>query len=348
MKKLSFAVKCSAVYFTSLMVPDEVSQEDAAQYAKDNLHLAPITELYYASPEGDDSPEAENTDVVIEDSCKLEGPFTIQDVVKEIFLKEGLKVIPVDVDANDISQKGLIVIRGEDSPVIIYDEKELSWGIMDSIMNAYRTDAGAVTHLSVNFQESKWHVYGNSIVCVQKKSEEDIVKKEFLNLEAYVRYVFPEQFGCRTVSLKVTPDIMDALGAEEEELWKWARENTELSLGFVDAKRIFGFGRGLNGGSEDKPKIPLYVVSRHPSPFGASALLFPNLFKKFCEQNGWSGCKIFPSSTYELMVVPDLDVEVGACRELVARINEEDVLPELRLETAVYIYSMDTNTITIL
>lgn len=348
MKKLNFAVRCSAVYYTSIMVPDEVSQEDAVQYAKDNLHLAPITELYYVSPEGDDSLEAEDADVVIEDSCRLEGPFSIQDVAKEILQKEGLKVIPVDVDSDDISQKGLVVIRGEDSPVIIYDEKELSWGIMDSIIKAYQSDAGAVTHLSVNLQENRWHVYGNSVVCVQKKSEEDIVKKEFLNLEAYVRYVFPGQFGRRTVSLKVTPEIMKALGAREDELWRWARESTELSLGFVDAKRIFGFDRGLNGEPDNKPKVPLYVVSRHPSPFGASALLFPNLFRKFCEQNGWSGCKIFPSSTYELMVVPDLDVKVVACRELVARINAEDVLPELRLEPAVYHYSLETNTITIL
>ena len=331
MQKLNLSIKCGVVYNTCIMVPDGMTKEEAIRYAKTHIDQMPITTLTYIP----------KSDEVLEDTCTLEGPISIQTISQEL-AKENITIIPVDLDSSSISQKGLYIVEGDKGPVISYNEDNLGWELIERIKAADYGDEDAITHIP----SEPYSLLENCVVCLRPKNAEPVVKQDVLNLEAYIRYIFPGQKGRWTVSCKVTPQMLDGLGITEKELWSQAMANTRDSLYFEDMKRVIETEYGVT--EQDKPAIPMFAVSRHPQAFGASALLFPELFRAFCENQGWDACLIFPSSTYEVLVVPDLDRDPKELRKIVEDINENEVLPELRLEPAVYRYTANNNEIRIL
>lgn len=62
MKKLNVAVQCMAVYNSSIDVPDDMTLEEAIEYAKKHLSKIPCGELEYIS----------DSDVLDEENCDFE------------------------------------------------------------------------------------------------------------------------------------------------------------------------------------------------------------------------------------------------------------------------------------
>lgn len=60
MKRLNLTATCMAVYNSAIMVPDELTLEEAIQYAKDHIDEICIGELEYIS--GSDELNEENCD----------------------------------------------------------------------------------------------------------------------------------------------------------------------------------------------------------------------------------------------------------------------------------------------
>ena len=62
MKTLNVTIQCMAVYNSSIEVPEEMTLEEAIEYAKNHLNEIPLEELEYV----DDS------DILDEDNCDFE------------------------------------------------------------------------------------------------------------------------------------------------------------------------------------------------------------------------------------------------------------------------------------
>ena len=62
MKTLNVTIQCMAVYNSSIEVPEEMTLEEAIEYAKNHLNEIPLTELEYV----DDS------DILDEENCDFE------------------------------------------------------------------------------------------------------------------------------------------------------------------------------------------------------------------------------------------------------------------------------------
>ena len=62
MKKLNVTVQCMAVYCSSILVPDEMTFEEAIQYAKEHINEIPCGELEYIS----------DSDELDEENCDFE------------------------------------------------------------------------------------------------------------------------------------------------------------------------------------------------------------------------------------------------------------------------------------
>ena len=56
MKKLEVTIQCMAVYNSSIDVPDDMSLEDAIEYARDCIEDIPLGELEYV-PDSDELDE---------------------------------------------------------------------------------------------------------------------------------------------------------------------------------------------------------------------------------------------------------------------------------------------------
>lgn len=62
MKKLNVTVQCMAVYNSSIEVPDDMTLEEAIEYAKGHLDEIPCSELEYVS----------DSDELDEENCDFE------------------------------------------------------------------------------------------------------------------------------------------------------------------------------------------------------------------------------------------------------------------------------------
>lgn len=62
MKRLNVTVQCMAVYCSSIDVPDEMTLEEAIEYAKDHINEIPLGAMEYVS----------DSDELDEENCDFE------------------------------------------------------------------------------------------------------------------------------------------------------------------------------------------------------------------------------------------------------------------------------------
>lgn len=62
MKCLHFTIQCMATYSSGINVPDDMSLEEAIEYARSHPHEAPLGELEYVP----------DSDVLDEESCNFD------------------------------------------------------------------------------------------------------------------------------------------------------------------------------------------------------------------------------------------------------------------------------------
>ena len=190
------------------------------------------------------------------------------------------------------------------------------------------------------------HVLENAFPAVQRTSNEDLVKRPLLNLEAYVRIIVPMNSG-ETGSIKVTPAYLQATGISEEELWHAAIRNAKLQYSIRSMAEMLGML-----GAPDMGTGQLYVGTSQDmvGVGGASILLFPDVFGLFCRQHGERGCYVLPSSIEEVIVLPYSKAEAMEPQDLAMLVNDVNVTQveeKLRLDPACYAYDAATNAISV-
>ena len=219
---------------------------------------------------------------------------------------EGIDFESIEVVKNNVRCKGVRLITSENvSPIIYYSDTDTIEQFMLRVRTALQSDVPRDSvRLLTDLRYVKSHVY----LAAQKRGEDDIVKKEYLNLELYMRVMLDlgEQAG--TGSVKVTPGLVEQLGITTDELWKCASAN-----------------------SHAKSNIR-------------------SMARSFCEDHGEEACYMLPSSTEEILVLQETALDnvlltVDDLVHMVETINRDQVDPILRLEPAVYRYSVDTDEI---
>lgn len=142
-------------------------------------------------------------------------------------------------------------------------------------------------------------------------------------------------------SIKVSSSLLAMAGVTVEDAWKAAMSNMKSVVSIRSMADV------LNMPEELFP-VPFHVVTTENGMDGASALLYPEIFKSFCQQREVDACIILPSSTQELLVVPDdeeycYDMFAGMVNE----VNSTEVDPMIQLDPVVYKYDAITNKIKI-
>lgn len=172
------------------------------------------------------------------------------------------------------------------------------------------------------------YIKENIFVCLQKPSEEkDLVKEPYLNLEAYLRVKIGED---------TTMKIYSNHPVKEETLFQWAMENSKKNIKTTSLPQMLG--------AEEDNYSPI-VLTNTDFLWGASALLFPDVFGEICKERGWKGCIILPSSIYEVIVIDRENIDIGEVNKTIQNINETVVKPQDRLADSAYVYSLALNAI---
>ena len=189
------------------------------------------------------------------------------------------------------------------------------------------------------------YVLSHLRLAVRKKSieESDVITQTVLNVELFMRL----RFEClsdddSTASTRVTNQILNLAGISAEEAWEAARQNTakELVVGSM-SELLFG---------DDSLESMFYIATTKDKLDGAAAIAFPEMFKSFCEVHETSGVCILPSSTEELLLIPEAPdmFSYADMAELVSSVNASGVTdPRIALEPVSYRYDAITNTLSI-
>ena len=264
----------------------------------------------------------------------------IIDELRNEGIKAGTEL--VEIVKNGIPCKGIRVIKeGSDiSPIIYYSEQDTYEQIMFRIQTALESD---VPHDSIKLLNDLNYVRNNVFLAVQKQSKEEIVKKEYLNLELFMRIMLDLGGPAGAGSVKVTPGLVAQLSITEDDLWDCAAANSLKEAIIRNMAEILGL-------PDTDDEQSLYVATTGQLTGGASVLYFPDVFKHFCEDHGETECYLLPSSTEEILVLRETALDNGRLTvndlvRMVETINEDQVDPILQLEPAVYRYSIDTDEI---
>lgn len=154
-------------------------------------------------------------------------------------------------------------------------------------------------------------------LCIQPKGNEDIVKRNYLDLEVYLRCFITDEYSC-----KVKPEM------EIPGLFECAVENTKGDY----KPSMFGV---------------MHFITNTNNMFGAAHMYYTDIFKDFCKANDINGCFILPSSIHEIILIPDDDIShKGDMDAMVRDANKAVVEEQEYLADHAYYYSLAENNIT--
>ena len=185
----------------------------------------------------------------------------------------------------------------------------------------------------------------NAFITVNRRGgkRENRLQRDFLNVILGINIRIPGVDG----GIVVTRSLLEQIQVSEKEMWEAAYRNSSSKINVARMSDLLGMP------TEDG-EIMYVAVQSDGEPYGANALCFPEVFRRFCNQIHESdGVLLLPSSTQELIVLPIGGLggqhEVEELVQMVAEVNASGMVDEsIQLDPAVYRYSVKTNEITLM
>ena len=187
--------------------------------------------------------------------------------ILEALRKEGVDAEQVTVTKNGVPCKGFRIITGDGqvSPVVYYSEEET---INEFVTKVRIIMAEKLPEIPTQKMTDWKYVRENIFLSLAKRGTEEVVKKQYLNLELQIRLrldLGPDQSG----TIRVTEKLIEATGVSEEDFWKAAEKNTASAAFICNMAELLG----LDADNDDT----LYVATTH-LPGGASVLYLSDPF----------------------------------------------------------------------
>lgn len=161
-----------------------------------------------------------------------------------------------------------------------------------------------------------------------------------------------------TGTMLVTKSVIDSWRVSVSELYQLAMENTPRLMPYLFRNIIEvlectmpddGFSQYIDSQGIDRENFSLYVLENTKRTFGAGAMLYEGLLKQIATKIGADEVIVLPSSVHECILLPMVDeMDVAQLKNLVRLVNNTSVSPEDRLSENVYLYSKETDKITIM
>lgn len=271
--------------------------------------------------------------------------------------KRGYKAETKVISKNGIEKSGIIIGEGTIRPIIYPSFKDGASvnDIVDETIESYKQ-----FERSKNFNFNLRHVMSwdyakdHLTLCLRRKTTENILKQDFLDLEMYVRVLLPEDrrnpFRDDSVSSYVVkpgffPDV------KEEEIFNRAFQNLKKDVMANDMAKTLMMEIGLSIEQIQSmglmPVIPMIVISNKTKFYGASVICDMEILGGLARDYE-SNLLIIPSSIHECIVIPinQLDMEVEQVTEMVKAANATKIPEEEILSDHVYIFDKENRKIT--
>lgn len=171
-------------------------------------------------------------------------------------------------------------------------------------------------------------------LCIQRKTDDPLLKRNFLDLEMYIRVDIPDYGKYNLLAALVN----DTFGADEDEIFSRAMAKLEDDINIIPMEHVIGNIFPLGA-----PKQ--LILTTKSGERGASVICIKDLLRKIADMFD-SNLVIFPSSIHECIISIDDGLDMEECHEIVRGINQRCVDEEDILSDHAYFYNKDTEKIT--
>lgn len=270
----------------------------------------------------------------------------LQDVQNELE-KRGYVADTITVSKNGISKTGICVGDGATKPTFYPAAGRSTKEIADEIISQLSRLPQIDTTLISNWEYAK----DNLRLCIQRKTDENILKRDYLDLELYVRVELPSNIcsgGGMTASFKIVPGMFNV---DEDEIFRRALETAKEKFVVRDMRDELGILLSDDPSKydmPDSPDAPCMLVASYGNKINGAAVICDTDLLRNVAQKYDSDILIIPSSIHECILVVNCDQiqsDMASFDFMVQEVNNSEVDEEERLSDHVYVYRRDTGKI---
>lgn len=236
---------------------------------------------------------------------------------------------------NGVEKKGITIGDGNIKPTIYPDLTKTLDECVNEIINTYENTPE--NPYDVDKITSWGYAKDNLMICLQKKSNEYILKRDFLDLEMYVR-VDVSNGGTYKVKPNMFKDVSD------DDVIARALFNTEKNTTIDNMAKVIAEMMGC-----DIEEVPVdnnsIVVTNKAKSYGAGVICNKKMLRVVANEYA-SNLVIIPSSIHECLLFVDNEPDMDAFTTMVREVNENGVIPEEVLSDHAYFYNKEADKIT--
>ena len=234
---------------------------------------------------------------------------------------------------NGVEKLGIVMGEGKCKPVI-YPTKDTVEECVNEAISIYKDCA-----IQQNYDDtiSSWEYAQDHLqLCLQRKTTEDILKRDFLDMELYVRVRVSEN-----ASYKVKPGMFNV---NEDDIFALAFIGVHGDVVAEDMRKLLAEMMECEVTEIPLTDTQLIVLSNKAKYFGAVAMADKLTLAEIAKDYN-SNLVILPSSIHECIVYPDNEPDMETYNEMVRDVNEKEVAPEEVLSNHAYFYNRETSEI---
>ena len=253
--------------------------------------------------------------------------------VVEMINARGIKATTQIKNVNGIDKVGVCVGEGVVRPIIYpnFNSDDIN-GMVDEVIKAYEQNINVNNDMFADivdrfkdFEFAKQYI----VPCLVAKVVDDIVSRDYLDLKVIYKYLIAD----KGASITIEAEHLKMWDITEEELFDIAKENVKST--FVNKSMVEMLSELIGMPAQCMmPNDPIRIFTTENKMYGASVLLFPEIFKDM-----GNDITILPSSVHEVIVLLDNDIENNELVNMITGINNTEVIPEEVLSNHPYIYS---------
>lgn len=266
--------------------------------------------------------------------------------------KRGISCEAKETVKNGVVLQSIILGKGETRPAIHMSMFEGATEADIESVIAYIKKIIQTTAPKINTEGLlNWnYVKPRLQLCLQKMGSEEICKRNFLDLEMYVRVMIDVEIA-EGASMKITPDLLKHYGVTEDELFEAAANCTKPTTELVDITVLLAeMMQRMRMSPREVEAILgmsglMTVISNKYRLNGASAICFLDTLKNVADMYE-TDLAILPSSVHECILVPvEETTNFRYMDAMIQEINATQVAPEDVLGNHAYRYIRDENRI---
>lgn len=257
----------------------------------------------------------------------------------QILKDENIEYSETEVSKNNVNLHGYL-LKKDNYGIIVYDNQIKNFDKKEDVLwlcSNYLNypDNNQLEALSKIFD---WEFVKDKLkLCIQQRTNEDILKKTFLDLELYIRIELS-----KNSSIKLMEDIFKQYNISEQEIFDIAKNNIKSQVIYTSFKKFLYDNYGIT----DMEDIPLYILYRKDSCYyGAAGFTEKEIMRKICKDLKTNKIVIIPSSINECLIYPyENSYDCGIINQAIKEINSTFEDPTEILSDHCYIFDSELDT----